>query len=33
MDEKRIIRHIQLVKEVTEQPDYAGVLDAAKSLL
>jgi thiol peroxidase len=27
------VRYVQLVKEVTSEPDYAGVLDAVKELL
>jgi thiol peroxidase len=32
LDKDRVIRHIQLVKEITEQPDYAAVLNVAKKL-
>jgi len=30
LDNARLIRHIQLVKEITQQPDYAAVLEEAK---
>ena len=33
VDREGIIRHIQLVKEVTEEPDYNQALDALKGLL
>lgn len=33
LDKKRIIRHVQLIKEITQQPDYVGVLNAAKDLV
>ncbi len=33
LDKDRIIRHIQLVREITEQPDYTAVLDVAKKLV
>lgn len=33
LDKNRVIRHAQLVKEITEQPDYATVLQAAKGLV
>jgi thioredoxin-dependent peroxiredoxin len=33
LDKDRIIRHIQLVNEITKQPDYSAVLNAAKKLV
>lgn len=33
VDRDRIIRYIQLVREVTEEPDYQAVLSAAKGLM
>jgi thiol peroxidase len=33
VDQKGIIRHIQLVKEVAEEPDYDAVIKAVKKLL
>jgi thioredoxin-dependent peroxiredoxin len=30
LDKDRITRHIQIVKEITEQPDYSAALKAAK---
>ena len=33
VDREGIIRYIQVVKEVTQEPDYAAVLDAVKKLL
>jgi thiol peroxidase len=33
VDQKGIIRHAQLVKEVAQEPDYAAVIAAMKSLL
>jgi thioredoxin-dependent peroxiredoxin len=32
LDKNRVVRHAQLVKEITEQPDYTAVLQAAKGL-
>ena len=32
VDKKGILKYIQLVKEVTEEPDYDAVLDAVKKL-
>jgi thiol peroxidase len=32
VDRKGIIQNIQLVKEVTKEPDYAAVLNALKKL-
>ena len=33
VDEHRIIRYIQVVKEVTREPDYTAVLEEAKKLI
>jgi len=33
VDSERIIRYIQLVKEVTEEPDYQAALNAVKGLM
>ncbi|MDZ7760334.1 MAG: thiol peroxidase [Desulfovermiculus sp.] len=33
LDQARTVRYIQLVSEVTEEPDYDAVLQAARSLL
>jgi thiol peroxidase len=33
VDANDTVRYVQLVKEVTSEPDYAGVLDAVKGLL
>jgi thiol peroxidase len=33
LDKDRIIRHIQVVQEITEQPDYSAILNAAKKLV
>lgn len=33
IDEKNVIRYIQRVPEVTQEPDYAAVLEAVKGLL
>ena len=32
VDEKGVIRYIQLVKELTQEPDYNAVLEAVKRL-
>jgi len=32
VDRQGVIRHVQLVKEVATEPDYAGVLDAVRRL-
>jgi thiol peroxidase len=33
VDQSGIIRHIQLVKEIAEEPDYDAVIQAVKKLL
>jgi thiol peroxidase len=33
VDQKGVIQYLQLVKEVTEEPDYKAALDAAKKLV
>jgi thiol peroxidase len=33
VDRDGVIRYIQLVNEVTKEPDYAAVLEAVKKLL
>jgi thiol peroxidase len=33
VDQSGIIRHIQLVKELAEEPDYEAVIQAVKKLL
>lgn len=33
LDSDRVIRYLELVKEVTEEPDYEAVLNAAKGLV
>ena len=32
-DKKGLIRYIQIVKEIAEEPDYSGVLNAVKNLI
>lgn len=33
VDKKGVIRYIQIVKEVADEPDYSGVLNAVNKLL
>ena len=33
LDKEGVIRYIQLVKEVTDEPDYDAALEAVKELL
>lgn len=32
-DKKSVIRYIEIVKEIAEEPDYSGVLNAVKNLI
>lgn len=33
LDDKRVVRHVQLVKEITNEPDYDAVIATVKALL
>jgi thiol peroxidase len=33
VDREGVVRHVQLVKEIAEEPDYAAVLEAVRRCL
>ncbi len=33
VDSKGVLQHVQIVKEITEEPDYDAALNAAKNLI